>query len=247
MLPSTSPREAVLACPTFPPWNLPSFTLESTLSSPCSRSDPSLSRQGAALAHLDSTPWTDGSCMAKALCSGLIALFLLARAALVYLPTALSVALRPLFPFQQAQYAQVFRLKPAPFCTLFAGLGSTNKAATFLLHSDSCSVLSSVFPLTIFSLIFFKCFFISQLFMTVTDASSVEGNDVMPNFQLFNASLLGINLNITLNFYNPPKKLLYVFPKDKHRMYWPTDLGFKGIKLADYRELTASFVRLIQY
>ena len=64
MLPSTSSREALVACP---PWNLPSFTVESTLSSPCSRSDPPHSRQGAALAHLDSfSPhdlvlWTDGS------------------------------------------------------------------------------------------------------------------------------------------------------------------------------------------
>ena len=69
--------------------------------------------------------WTEGS----------VFLFLLARAAPAYLPTALSVALRPLFPFRQAQYAQVFPLKPAPFCTLFAGLGSTNKSAVFLLFS----------------------------------------------------------------------------------------------------------------
>ena len=48
-LPSTSPREALLACPPFPPGNLPSFTVESTLSSPCPRSDPPLFRQGAAL------------------------------------------------------------------------------------------------------------------------------------------------------------------------------------------------------
>ena len=67
MLPSTCSREALLACPRFPPWNLPSFTVKSTLSTPCSRSDPPLSRQGAALAHLDSLPphdlvvWTDGS------------------------------------------------------------------------------------------------------------------------------------------------------------------------------------------
>ena len=67
MCPSTSSREALLACPPFPPWNLPSFTVESTLPTPCSRSDPPLSRQGAALAHLDSLPphdlvlWTDGS------------------------------------------------------------------------------------------------------------------------------------------------------------------------------------------
>ena len=67
MLPSTCSREALVACPPCPPWNLPSFTVESTLSTPCSRSDPPHSRQGAALAHLDSLPphdlvlWTDGS------------------------------------------------------------------------------------------------------------------------------------------------------------------------------------------
>ena len=67
--------------------------------------------------------------------SGLMALFhfILAKAAPAFLPTALSVALRPLFPFRQAQYVQVFPLKPAPFCTLFAGLGSTNKSAIFFL------------------------------------------------------------------------------------------------------------------
>ena len=64
LLPSTCSREALVACP---PWNLPFFTFNSTLSSPCSRSDPPHSRQGAALAHLDSLPphdlvlWTDGS------------------------------------------------------------------------------------------------------------------------------------------------------------------------------------------
>ena len=69
--------------------------------------------------------------------SGLTALFLflLARVAPAFLPTALSVALRPLFPFRQAQYAQVFPLKPAPFCTLFAGLGNTIKSVIFLLFS----------------------------------------------------------------------------------------------------------------
>ena len=67
MLPSTCSREALLACPPCPLWNLPSFTVESTLSTPCSRSDPPHSRQGVALAHLDSLPphdlvlWTDGS------------------------------------------------------------------------------------------------------------------------------------------------------------------------------------------
>ena len=66
-IPITSFKEALLACPPFPPWNLPSFTIESTLSTPCSRSDLLHSRQVAALAHLDSllpndlVLWTDGS------------------------------------------------------------------------------------------------------------------------------------------------------------------------------------------
>ena len=76
--------------------------------------------------------------------SGQTALFLLARAALAFLPTALYVALRPLFPFRQAQFVQVFPLKPAPFCTLFAGLGNTIKSAIFLLLSDSRSVLATL-------------------------------------------------------------------------------------------------------
>ena len=69
--------------------------------------------------------------------SGQTALFLffLARAASAFLPTALSVALRPVFLFQKALFVQVFPLKPAPFCTLFAGLGSTNKSAISLLFS----------------------------------------------------------------------------------------------------------------
>ena len=64
---STSPREALFACPPFAPLNLPFFTVESTPSCSCSRSDPLLCRQGAALAHLDSllphdlVLWTDGS------------------------------------------------------------------------------------------------------------------------------------------------------------------------------------------
>ena len=69
-------------------------------------------------------------------------LFLLAKAAPAYLPTALSVALRPLLPFQQAQYGQVFPLKPAPFCTPLAGFGSTNNSATSLLFPSLTLVLS---------------------------------------------------------------------------------------------------------
>ena len=62
-----------------------------------------LSRQGAALAHLDSL-------LLMIWYSELTALFLflLARAALAFLATALSVALMPLFPFRQAQFVPSF-------------------------------------------------------------------------------------------------------------------------------------------
>ena len=52
------------------------------------------------------------------------------------------MALRPLFPFRQAQYVPVFLLKP-PFCTLFAGLGNTIKSAISLLFYYLTLVLSS--------------------------------------------------------------------------------------------------------
>ena len=81
---------------------------------------------------------------------------LLAKVALAYLPTALFVALRPLFSIRQSQYAQVFLLKSAPFCKLFADLGSTNNSSIFFL------LLSSIFPFisislvgTVFSLLLF--------------------------------------------------------------------------------------------
>ena len=128
MFSSTSSRKASLAFPPFSPWNLPSFTVESILSSSCFRSNPPLSRQGAALAHLDFLPlhnlvlWT----------GGFVFFSFLAKAAPTYLLTAFSVALRPHFFFQQAQFAPVFPLKSAPFYTLFAGLGSTIKSPLLL-------------------------------------------------------------------------------------------------------------------
>ena len=138
MLPSTSSGEALLACPPCPPWNLPSFTVESTLPSSCSCSDTPLSRQGAALAHLDSLPphdlvlWTDGSVPFGKGGSGVLA------------NCSLCGTEATLF-FRQAQYVPVFPLKPAPFCTLFAGLGSTIKSTiSLLLLSDSRSVLATL-------------------------------------------------------------------------------------------------------
>ena len=84
-------------------------------------------------------------------------LFLLAKAAPAYLSTALAVALRPLFPFQQALYVQVFPLKPAPFCTLFASLGSTNKSATFLPFSSYLTLVLSWHSLLHLSFYFKLC------------------------------------------------------------------------------------------
>ena len=137
---STCSREALLACPPFPPWNLPSFMVQSTLSTPCSRSDPPLSCQGAALAH----PHSLSPLMIWCFGQTALFLFLLARTAPAFLPTALSVVLRPLFPFRQAQYVQVFLLKPAPFCTLFPGLGSTIKSAIFLFFSYYLTLVLSL-------------------------------------------------------------------------------------------------------
>ena len=82
-------------------------------------------------------------------------LFLLARAALAYLQTALSVALRPFFPFQQAQYVPVFPLKLVLFCPLFAGLGSTNKSAISLLFSSYQTLVLSSPPCPLFRLFFY--------------------------------------------------------------------------------------------
>ena len=107
-------------------------------------------------------------------CSGLTALFLflLAKMALAYLPTALSVALRPPFSFQQAQYVQVFPLKPAPFCTLFAGLGSIIKSAIFLLFPYLTLVLSSP-PCPLLHLSFYLN--LCQKLFSIFSSSTVSG------------------------------------------------------------------------
>ena len=127
MLSSTFCREALLACP---PWNVPSFTVESTLSSPCSRSDPPLSFVKVRLSPTLTLPphdlvlWTDGSFSLGKGGSGV-----LANCSLCVTEATLSFSAGSVFP-----------LKPAPFCTLFAGLGSTNKSAISLLFS-SCLTL----------------------------------------------------------------------------------------------------------
>ena len=132
MLPSTSPREA-LACLPFPPHALVliPFSLAKV-------------RFSLTLSLSPLMIWYSGLAA--------LFLFLLVKAAPAFLPTALSVALRPLFPFRQAQFVLVFPLKSAPFYTLFAGLCSTNKSATSLLLSDSRSVLPALSSLSSFLL-----------------------------------------------------------------------------------------------
>ena len=153
MLAPTSSRETLFACPSYLPWNLPSFTVESSLSSPCSRSDPPLSRHGAAIAHRDSLSlhdlviWTDASVPFPISKGGS---GVLANCSLRGTEVALS--------FLHAQYAEVFPLKPAPFCKsrlVSAGLGSTNKSAIFHVFSSSLILTLSSPPYPLFHLSFY--------------------------------------------------------------------------------------------
>ena len=158
MLPSTCSRKAFFASPPCPPWNLPSFTVESTLSTPCSRSDTPLSRQGTALAHLDSLPphdlvlWTYGSVPFP---FGKGGSGVLANCSLCGTEATLSFSAGPVCSSFSAETRAILH-----------ALGRTIKSATsLLLLSDSSSVLSSVFPLisnsvadlagTVFSLLLF--------------------------------------------------------------------------------------------
>ena len=141
MLPSTCSREALVACPPVLPGIFPH-----------SRSSPPFPLHALALIPLTLAKVRLSPTLTLFLLmiwySGQTALFLflLARAAPAFLPTALSVAVRPLFPFRQAQFVPVFPLKPAPFCMLFAGLGNTIKSAIFLLFSYYLTLVLSSPP-----------------------------------------------------------------------------------------------------
>ena len=141
MLPSTSFREALLACPPFSPWNLPSFTVEST--SPLH----ALALMPLSLAKVRLSPTLTLSPV-MIWYSRQTTLFLLAMAAPAYLPTSFSVALRPLFPFRQAQYVQVFRLILRHFArSLLVSATPTSLPLLFsyyltlVLSSPPCSLL----------------------------------------------------------------------------------------------------------
>ena len=118
-------------------------------------------------------------------CSGQTALFLsfLVKTLLVNLPTAFSVASRPPFSFQQAQYAQVFSLKPAPSWTLFAGLGSTNISAISLLFSSYLTLALSPPPSSLSHFCFYLnlCQKLFSLFSSSIRLPWVSGHSFLPD------------------------------------------------------------------
>ena len=142
MLPSASSREALLACPLFllriflrSPWS-PPFPPHALALIPLSLAKVWLS---LTLTLSPVMIWYSGQTA--------LFLFLLARAAPAFLPTALSVALRPLFPFRQAKCVHVFLLKSAPVCTLFCRSRRHQRVCHFpslLFLSDSRSVLTTL-------------------------------------------------------------------------------------------------------
>ena len=137
--------------------------MKSTLSTPYSRSDPPFTRQGAALAHLDSLPphdlvvWTDGS---VPFAFGKGGSGVLANCSLCGTEVTLSFSAGSLCSSYSAEacailHALCWSRQHEQVCHF----------SSFLLLSDSRSVLSSIFPLisnsvtdlagTVFSLLLF--------------------------------------------------------------------------------------------
>ena len=133
-----------MACFPFPPWNLLSFTVKSTLASSCSRSDPlSLSkvRLWLTLTLPFLTIW----------CYGQTALFLLAKTALAYLATALcgsEVALS----FSASPVCSSFSAE-ACACSLLVSAAPTSLPLLFyltlVLSSPLCFLLHLFFYLNL--------------------------------------------------------------------------------------------------
>ena len=119
-------------------------------------------------------------------------LFLLAKAALSCLPTAHFVELRPLSPFRQAHFVQVFRPKSAPFCKLFTGLGNTNKSVIYLLFSFSLTHALSL-PL---------CLLLHLFCYLKLSVKSVR------NCLLFSPVLSGYNGSRSINFSQGTTRLI---------------------------------------
>ena len=141
VLPSTSPTEALLACPPFPFWNLPSLIVESILSTSCSRSDPpspAKVRLSPILTLFPLTIWY----------SGLTALFLLllSKAAPAFLPTALC-GTQVTLSFPAGTACSSFSAEACAILHAFRWSRKHQQACLFsslLLLSDSRSVLATL-------------------------------------------------------------------------------------------------------
>ena len=141
MLPSTYLRKVLFACaPSL--YNLPSFTVESTISFPCFHSDPPLSHKGAVLAHLDSIPpqdlviWIDD-----------FVLFPFGKGGSGILANCLLCGTEAIFYFRQVQIIQVCLCHSATFLLVLAA--PTRLPFLFYL---TLILSSSVFPFTTISL-----------------------------------------------------------------------------------------------
>ena len=93
------------------------------------------------------------------------------------------MASRPPFSFRQAQYAQVFPLKLAPSCTLFAGLGNTNKSAISLLFSSYLTLALFLPPCPLLHLSFYHnlCQKLFSLFSSSIRLQWVLGHSFPPD------------------------------------------------------------------
>ena len=104
--------------------------MESTLSSPYSRSDtPSFSPRCRSRSPFPS-PFSRSGDLDRWICS------FWQRRLWRTVANCYLFCTEALFSFHQTQYVQVFPLKPATFCKLFAGLDSPYRSATFLLFSS---------------------------------------------------------------------------------------------------------------
>ena len=162
MLPSTSPREALLACFPSPPWNLPSFTVESTFSSPWS---PSLAKMWLSLTLTPST-FRSGA-WDRRLWS-----FSFRQRQLWRTCQLLSLWHWGHSFFSACPVCSSFSAEAYAICMLLAGLGSSNKPATSLLFSSyqtlapsppRCPLLHLSFYFNLFARSGRNCLFFSVL------------------------------------------------------------------------------------
>ena len=134
--------------------------------------------------------------------------FFLSKAALAFLPTVLFLALRPPSPFGQVQYVEVFLLKSAPFCKLFAGLCSTNKPAILLIFSSFLTLALSSPP----------CLLLRLFFLPQTPGRSgksclfsplvLSGNDGFPNIRFSRRTTRLIRWPDGERYSCPPQSLI---------------------------------------